>query len=298
MKSITEFTLTPEQAGHYGSGLHRPECIIAERDGTLWVSDSQAALTRIDPDGAQSSLGKAPGLANGFAMTRNGDRNGSFYIADIEAGLVLRLTPDGDQSVFLEEVDGQRIVNANFVYVDHLDRLWITAMTRAVPRSRAREEMIADGFVVLVDDKGPRIVADGLYFTNEVRIDASGTHLYIVETTKGRVVRHRLTADGVAPDREVFGPDGLWDGALVDGITFDADGNLWLTEITRNTVAAITPDGSYHAIFSDEDGATMDVPTSITFAGEDLKTVYVGSLTKESLVTFRSPVAGAPMRHW
>ena len=294
MTSIADFTLTPGDISFYGKELHRPECIIAQRDGTLWVSDSQAALTRIGPDGTHQAIGKAPGLANGFAM----DRNGTFYVADIDAGLVLKLTRDGEQTVFLEDVDGQQIANANFVYVDQQDRLWITAMTRAIPRSRARDEMLSDGFLVLVDKKGARIVADGLHFTNEGRIDASGTHLYIVETTKGRVVRQRLTADGLDPNREVYGPDGIWDGALVDGITFDSDGNLWLTEITENVLGAITPEGAYHEIFRDQDGKVMDVPTSITFAGDDLRTAYVGSLTKQSLVTFRSPVPGTPLRHW
>jgi sugar lactone lactonase YvrE len=55
---------------------------------------------------------------------------------------------------------------------------------------------VADGFVVMVDERGPRIVADGLHYTNECRPDASGQWLYVVETFGRRVIRFPITADG------------------------------------------------------------------------------------------------------
>jgi len=36
-----------------GSGLQRPECIIAERDGTLWSADARGGVMCIRPDGTQ-----------------------------------------------------------------------------------------------------------------------------------------------------------------------------------------------------------------------------------------------------
>jgi len=45
-------------------------------------------------------------------------------------------------------------------------------------------------------------------------------------------------------------------------------------------------------------GKTLQLVTSVTFAGSDLRTVYVGSLGMNRLPTFRSPVPGLPMRHW
>lgn len=45
-------------------------------------------------------------------------------------------------------------------------------------------------------------------------------------------------------------------------------------------------------------GKTLQLVTSVTFGGPDLRTVYVGSLAMSRLPTFRSPVAGLPMRHW
>jgi gluconolactonase len=101
------------------------------------------------------------------------------------------------------------------------------------------------------------------------------------------------------------------------------DGNIWVTTVLRNGVGIITPDGDYHVVFEDARvdmldsfeeklasgtaeitdiilaaGPTLQLITSVTFGGPDLRTAYVGSLGMNRLPTFQSPVAGRPMRHW
>src|SRR5690349_23270414 len=38
---------------HVGRDLQRPECVLAEPDGTLWAADARGGFMRIDPDGSQ-----------------------------------------------------------------------------------------------------------------------------------------------------------------------------------------------------------------------------------------------------
>ena len=83
---------------------------------------------------------------------------------------------------------------------------------------------VADGFVALYDQGKLRIVADGFGFTNEIRFDAKEEWLYVVETTGRRITRLRALENGDLVDRETFGPSDH--GALIDGIAFDAYGNL------------------------------------------------------------------------
>jgi gluconolactonase len=45
-------------------------------------------------------------------------------------------------------------------------------------------------------------------------------------------------------------------------------------------------------------GPRLQFPTSVCFAGQDLRTAYVGSLGMSRLPTLRAPIAGLPMRHW
>lgn len=296
MASIDDFRVPLSELRYTGIDLSRPECIVAQPDGTLWVSDNRAAVTRIAPDGTQTRIGAIGGAPNGIAM----DLSGRLYIANIDDGKVYRLDRDGNHEVLLERFEGAPLGSVNFVMYDAQDRLWITVSTRTEPRSRAIAESIADGYVLRIDRDGelPRRVASGFRFTNEVRIDARENHLYVAETAIGAITRLPFRADGTTGEAEPFGPRPLFPGAKVDGITFDVEGNLWITEITRNAVIVLRPDGSAHEILSDPAAAALSFPTSITFAGPDLRTVLIGSLKMDRLATFRSPVPGLALRHW
>ncbi len=321
MSSIKDFRLDLAQIQFYAHDLSRPESVLAEKDGTLWASDNRGGVTRIDPDGSQQTVGQIGGEPNGLAM----DGDGNILIANIGDGKIYKLHRDGSHQVILDEIDGQKPLGAaNFVFIDSQDRLWISVSTRRMPWFASMAHLDdPDGYIILLDEKGPRIVADGILFPNEVRMDADESYLYVAETMAKRMLRYPVKPDGSLGPQEVFGPEDLGFGAYVDGFTFDAEGNIWVTTVLRNGLVIITPDGDHHTVFEDvnmpalenavakladraltpEDmfacvGPTLQFPASVTFAGPDLRTVYMGSLAMPHLPTFRSPVPGLPMRHW
>lgn len=321
---------------YIGRDLQRPECILAERDGTLWSADARGGVMRIDADGEQTLVALKPDphfdpaadaagsllggtLPNGLAFARNGD----IVIANFGTDRLEVMTRTGDTRVLVDRIDGRPIGKVNFVLRDSRDRLWVTVSTRVNPWSDAVNAQLADGFIFLLDDKGARIVADGFRFTNEIRLDAAEEWLYVAETTGKRVSRLRVQPDGSLTDREVYGPSSLGDG-VVDGITFDAFGNLWATMIFADRLVAITPEGDLIELLNDGDpvatarfeaefasGAPVAFDTmmacggpvcpwlaSLTFGGSDLSTVYLGGLRATRIPAFRSPVPGLPMVHW
>ena len=285
LSGIASFRLRASDFSVVGRDLSRPECIVAESDGTLWVSDNRAALTRIAPDGAQARIGTMRGAPNGFAM----ESDGSFLVANIEHGRFYRQERGGRHEVVLDSWDGRPLGSANFAWRDAQDRMWASVSTRTVPRSSAVHAPIPDGFVLCRERGAWRLAASGFCFTNEVRV--LGEHLYVAETAKGRVVRLAFHGAALGP-MQPYGPDPLFPGAKVDGITFDAAGNLWLTEITRNALLVIAPDERLHTVFEDPAGGMLQVPTSLTFCGPDLRTAVVGSLKMDRLASFRAPFPG------
>jgi gluconolactonase len=317
---IKEFRLELSDLTHTGHELVRPESVLAQPDGTLWTSDGRGGVTRINPDGSQQFIGGLGGNEpNGLAMTDDG----SLIVANLGQGKVQKLRPDGSVEDLLSEVDGVSITTPNFVFLDSRNRLWISIMTREPHWWLAVAAQRTDGYIVLLDEKGPRIVADGISVTNEIRLDAQEEYLYAVETTRNHLLRFRVQPDGSLTDREIFGADNLGLGAAIDGFTFDAEGNIWVTLVLRNGLGIITPDGDYHVVFEDprEDvlkafeekiangtaepadmmmaaGPNLQFPTSLAFGGPDLRTAYLGSLAMSTLPTFQSPVAGLPLRHW
>lgn len=294
MHDIATFRLDADAIDHVGTDLSRPECVLTQSDGTLFVSDNRGGVTRIAADGRQTLIGAMAGDPNGLAM----DRAGTIYVANIGDGRLYRLQQDGRSEVMLEQVDGRRLGAVNFAYVDAADRLWITVSTVTEPRSEAIRQPRPDGYILRRDPGGWRRVADGFRFTNEIRIDAAGRFLYVAESAAGAITRLELQADGSVGQAQPFGPRPLFEGAIVDGIAFDAAGNLWVTEISRNALVVLQPDGTPVTVFEDREGARLHFPTSIAFGGSDLRTAYVGSLRMNRLARFRAPFPGLPLRHW
>lgn len=290
--TIKTYRLDHSEISMTGTQLSRPECIIAERDGTLWIADDRGGVTRLDSDGSQHLIGSIPGLPNGLAL----EKGGSLLVAEIDNGILYRLFPDGRSEIVLDSLDGKPLGAVNFVYIDHQARIWVTVSTRLVPRRPASSTPSYDGYIILIDDQGPRIVADGLCFTNELRVDESGRHMYVVETALRRISRFEIAGDGTLINKSVYGPETL--NGRPDGIALDSAGNLWVTEVDHNALWVITPEGGLHCVFEDSEARTVNFPASLTFGGPDLRTVYIGSLRMDRLPTFRSPIAGAPMPHW
>lgn len=310
-----------ESVREVASGLRRPECVQVASNGDVIASQLDAGLVRILPDGSQRTIGThstvegLPWIPNGFAALPDG----AFLVANMgEGGGVWRLSAEGALTPALREVDGETLAATNFVLRDALGRLWITVSTRRWPISQAflrgAEGALADGYLVLVDGKGARIVADGLAFANELRLDASGQRLHVAETMSGRITCFDVGKDGTLGNRRILAE---LDGAFPDGIVFDEKGHLWTASIISNQVIRIAPDGSPFVVLEephpdhvativskmeDETITREDMQStparllrnisSIAFGGADGRTVYLGSLGGSSLITFRADVAG------
>lgn len=319
---------------YLASDLQRPECILAESDGTLWSADARGGVMCIRPDGTQQLIAQkghrgvdrddpesfiAGGrtLPNGLALNRNGD----FLIANFGTDAIEIMHRDGSSRTLHSDMDGVPLGKTNFVLCDSRDRIWFTVTTRLTPWTRSINEKAADGYVGLIDEKGIRIAADGFVGTNEIRFDANEEHLYVVESNGRRISRLKAHADGTLSRREIFGPSDL--KGTPDGFAFDSFGNLWITIVQTDRLIALTPDGELLTLLDDCDpvvraqydkhfyagtmtpevmartkGTIAPWMASLTFGGADLKTVYLGSLLGTNIPYFRSPVAGLPLAHW
>lgn len=272
---LRDFAVDRAALSAIGRDLQRPECILAERDGTLWAADARGGVTRIDPDGRQQFIGQQPDprfsrapsdstasfeakfaqgtLPNGMAFAPNGD----LLIANFGTDVLEVMDRSGRTRTLYDRLDGQPIGKVNFVLRDRRNRLWLTVSTRVNPWTSAVSTPVRDGYVAVADEHGLRVVADGFHFTNEVRLDAREEWLYIVETTGPHISRMRLEEPGSGGvrliEREVFGPSHL--NGYPDGIAFDAYGNLWCTLVMVDQLIALTPEGDKLLLLDDGDPA-------------------------------------------
>lgn len=304
-----------------GNGLQRPECVLGSPQGDVFVSDWGGGVLKVCGDGSQMSwLAQKPSIdlrPNGIAIAPDG----SFLIANLgDEGGVWRLNKDGSLVPLLTEVDGIQLPPANYVTLDEQGRIWISVSTRLRPRQLAWRNDVADGFIVLIDGRGARIVADGLRYTNECRPDPSGKWLYVVETFGRRLVRFPISVDGALGLSETtvsLGP-GCWP----DGFAFDEEYGIWITSLVSNGLFRFDG-GSLETIIEETNrdfveeveqaflngnmrtehlgtipGTRLQHITSVGFGGADLRTVYIGCLHNDCIFKFRSKIPGAQPPHW
>ena len=140
---IDGFTVDRSSIEYVGEGLQRPECILAERDGTLWAADARGGVVRIDTttgdqelviQGADSAFEDASDdasrfttgtLPNGMAFASNGD----ILISNFGTDRLERMTREGHNTVLYDSVNGERIGKVNFVIRDSKDRVYLTIST-------------------------------------------------------------------------------------------------------------------------------------------------------------------------
>ena len=333
---IRGFSIDPQSIQTIGKDLQRPECILAEPDGSLWAADARGGVVHLLPDGTQriitqkhtSGIDVASAdvtrffqgtLPNGLAFARNGD----ILISNFGNDCLERMKRTGETEILFDTINGKEIGKVNFVLRDSKDRLWITITTRKKNWIDALVPDLDDGYIARYDEQGIHIVAEGLHFTNEVRFDAKEEYLYVVETTGGRILRYKADEDGDLHNKEIYGPTHMGAGAYPDGIAFDSYGNLWGTMVYSDKLFVITPDGEMVVLLDEGDpdkvkqldtafynrGVTKEIlfqtgrglapwMASVTFGGPDLSTVYIGSLRATTIPYFKAPVSGLPMVHW
>lgn len=299
-----------------GTGLQRPECVLATKSGHVFVSDKRGGVLQIRPDGSQHLTCESNLLPNGIALLQDG----SFLVANLGPdGGVWKIDAEGNLAPWLTEADGQPLGRVNFVTVDAQNRIWICIS--AADGGDNYPVDTATGRIVMDDGTGARVVATGLHYTNECRVSADGGSLYVNETFGRRLSRFKILPSGQLGPREVIAV--LGQGDFPDGLALDAEGGAWIACVGSNRLYRVAADGEATAVIDDSieetvqqleaafnsntltrpmlsaaRGHTLFNISSVAFGGPDLKTVYLGSLGGTSLVAYKSTIAGLPLAHW
>lgn len=305
-----------------GSELARPECVLCTSDGILHVADWRGGVTLIARDGWQRTVlakGEFKPKPNGIAILPKG----GWLLAHLgdEEGGVYRLAPDGQIKPELLEVDGLPLPPTNYVHIDGQLRVWVTVSTRRKPRDLGYRADCQDGFIILIDTDGARIVADGLGYANECLVHPESGQLFVNETFGRRLTRFDVRPDGSLENRTTLATFGS--GTFPDGLTFDNKGGIWITSIVSNRLIYLSPDGCQTVVVEDVDaenlarvetafqagelgrphldrsfGKRLKNISSAAFGGVGLDTLYLGCLLGKEIMSFPAPVAGLKPYHW
>jgi len=277
-----------------GSGLARPEGVMALDDGSIYTADARGRCARIEADGRTTFFGNLEGLPNGICI----DEDGNCIVANIGNGEVQSVSRSGNHRVLMKEADGKKMFTPNFPFLDFAGCLWVSNSTDNPDIDASLSSPVSDGcLIVIARDQAPHIVANGIYFANGVAVDAKEDYVYVAETMQRRVLRYQINQDNRLGKAEIFGPSFLGKLGFPDGIAFDEAGNLWIAFPIANAIGFIDPQGKLEIYVEDPQGIVINRPTNICFGGKDRRTAYIGSLGGTNVPFFEVPHPGMRLVH-
>jgi gluconolactonase len=147
-----------------------------------------------------------------------------------------------------------------------------------------------------------RVLADGRTevwservpgFPNGCCLSVEGDALLVVESSRRRVVRVPIGADGDAGEPEVVVELA---GSQPDGIALAADGTMFVGCYRPDRVWRIAPGGSPEILLDDPDGVSLNQPANVAFIGTGLDRLAISSLGGWSIVAIDVGVPGLALR--
>jgi sugar lactone lactonase YvrE len=161
---------------------------------------------------------------------------------------------------------GQEDVRLNDAKADCHGRIWAGSMNH-------RDTRRADGQLTRLDSDGTFcVVEQGIHIANGPCISEDGRRMLHTDTGLDRVYSYRLSPHGELMDKQQWKRFGGKQGAP-DGMTLDAQGNVWIAFWGGACIRQFTPDGE---LLQRIDLPALQI-TSVAFGGEDLKSLVVTS---------------------
>jgi sugar lactone lactonase YvrE len=120
----------------------------------------------------------------------------------------------------------------------------------------------------------------GVFFDSEVylgvsaiALDKQQKNIYAVTMGVPMVLRIPIKEDGSAGEPQALQPSGY---SLLDGVVLDAKGNIYVSEVLRNEIWVLSPDGSQRILIANKMNAPLDNNTGLVLKDDVLCTSNSG----------------------
>ncbi len=266
----------------YVSGLTSPEGPAFDAEGNLYFVDwLTSSIRRATPDGEVSEFYNTGGVPAGLAF----HPDGSLYVADEGDDIhgLMRITPDGEATILVNEYEGKPLNGANDLVLDangvvYFSDPWRTTLENPV-----------GGFYRYFPDGKLEQLDTGLAFPNGVALTKDGSAVILAETLRDRLLRYSINPHGSVGPREhwadTYKPSGP------DGMAFDDAGNLYVAHHSGGAVDIFSPDGKL--------AGKIEVPgpqvTNCAFGGPDGRTLVITEVSTGSIYRTRVEIPGQPL---
>ncbi len=217
------------------------------------------------------------GRANGLYF----DPQGNLLSCSDEKNELWRITPTGERTVLVSDLNGKRLNGPNDLWVRPDGGIYFTDPLYPRPWWTDRDQTTQlDGqhvYYLAPGSSTPVKVAGALKQPNGIIGTPNGKTLYVADIGDGKTYRYTIAPDGTLSARTLFAPMGS------DGMTIDNRGNVYLT---GKGVTVFNPRGEKIAHIA----IAAKWTANVCFGGADRKTLFITA--SENLFSLRMKVRG------
>ena len=258
--------------GHGAPGVttQGTEGPIALQDGTMVFCETiLGRVAKVDKDGKESVFVDAAAAhgPNGLAW----DPKGRLLGATTAAGQmgVQTIYPKGSEAVVADKFEGKPFVRPNDLFVDRKGGVYFTD-----PANVPNPPMPPAVYYIAPGGGKVTKVADGIEFPNGVTMSPDEKTVYVNNTAGEYMLAFDVQPDGTLRNRRNFAKyedlsiTGGKVGGGGDGFTVDTKGRIYAA--AGGSVQVFSPQGQLLGKIP-----TSRRPQNLTFAGPDMKTLYI-----------------------
>ena len=245
------------------AGLYLEGLSVDHQRDVIWYSDVIAGgIHGVKPDGTKvTSFNDERMWTGGIMMNADGA-----VLSSGQGGIMWNDPDSGKSGWLIDAIEGKPINGINEMVPDGEGGIFFGTndieMVIQGQQTRPTEiyRLSASGELTKL--------ADGIGFSNGIMYDPARRRFYCNDT-------FRCTwAFDVAPDFSLHGKECFLEKEDVDGMSLDAEGNLWVTGFRSNYFTRLAPDGSELARYDTPAGSI----TQLRFGGADMCDVYFNSV--------------------
>ncbi len=258
-------------------GFEFTEGPTCDAGGNIYFTDQpNNRIMKWSVDGKLSTFMQPAGRANGMDF----DAKGNLIACADEHDQLWSIAPDKQVTVLIKDYQGKLLCGPNDVWCHPDGGLYITDPFYKRPWWD-HSERPQDGehvYFLSADRKQLTRVTHDLKQPNGITGTPDGKWLFVADIGAGKTYRYTIQPDGTLADKKLFCPMGS------DGMTIDAEGNLYLT---GKGVTVFDPTGKQFD--------HIDVPepwtANLSFGGKDRQTLFITA--SKSFYSIRLRVKGA-----
>jgi len=250
-------------------GVDHPKSISVGPGGKVYTTGTGGQVYRLDLRNNKAELFACTMPRRVLVQAVDADTN--LYCADFTDNKVIKITPDGRESLCATGAGGRPFVCANYPAFDRQGNLYLSD-------SGDWSDQV-NGFLYKIPAGGG---AARLWFPqpvntpNAIALDAGERFLYFVETWGSSIARIAIREDGSAGDFERVVH---MSSHLPDGIAFDEAGRLWIACHRPDAIKIFDLQTRLIESFAEDwRGRELRGPTDVAFAGPRLDILLASTL--------------------